>query len=67
MKTVALWMIVFFLLVISVFISENVTNKRNTYIEEPKTNIYIEYVDSIEYHIFITEYKYDTHVNITRN
>lgn len=67
MKTVALWFIAFFLLVISVFISEYVTNKRNIYIKEPIINIYIEHVDSIEYHIFVTEYKYDTHVNVVKN
>lgn len=67
MKTVALWFIAFFLLVISVCISENTINKKDLYFEEPSTNIYIENIDSVEYYIFITDYRYDTYINVVKS
>lgn len=67
MKTTALCLIAFFLSIILSYISEYVTSKRNIYVEKPITNIYREYIDSTEYHIFVTEYKYDTYVNVIRN
>ena len=56
----------FFLLTISIILSVDSKELRSTYSKEPITNTYIESVDSIEYHIFVTEYKYDTHVNVVK-
>ena len=66
MKEFCTFLIAFFLLTISIILSVDSKELRSTYSEEPITNTYIESVDSIEYHIFVTEYKYDTHVNVVK-
>ena len=64
MKEFCTFLIAFFLLTISIILSVDSKELRSTYSEEPITNTYIESVDSIEYHIFVTEYKYDTQLLI---
>ena len=66
MKEFGIFLIAFLLFTISIILSVDSKELRATYSEEPITNTYIESVDSIEYHIFVTEYKYDTHVSIIK-